>query len=327
MSDNEKPQEIVPSADEIMSVFSFDVEEPKSEPEGGAPPAAPPDGAPVEGTPTTPPAPAAAPAPTPAPTPAETPAPLPELGGGAAPPSPEPAAAPPSTDPRDLQLASLTAQVEALQAMLQQQPTPSAPTPTETPEQETARLVKPEEYAYNLSIPPPVLESIFNEDATKASNGLHHLINNLAGIIHRNVLVAARRDLDKFRVDQQSEQGQTQFQQAQAAAQNEYYTTYPQHNDPVIKMIVAQQAQKLGEEYPQLPWGDQFKLALGARVEQALGALRGAQPAAPTAGPTPVAPSAPAPAKPASFMPVAPSVPMPRFENDAEVIASTFSFN
>jgi hypothetical protein len=237
--------------------------------------------------------------------------------GGATPPP----AAPP--DPRDLELANLKAQLQVLQQQV------SAPVPAaepETPEQAIAKLVKPEEYAYNLSIPQQVLDAVFSEDSGQATNGMHHLINNLASIIHRNVLAASRKDLQAYRTEVQSYSSNEEFTRARDNAQAEYYKDFPHHNEPLIKMIVAQEAQKLGTEYPQLPWGDQFKLALGARVDQALATLRGQQqPVAPTPAAPAQAPSTPT--KPASFMPVVPSSAIPQFENDAEVIASTFSFN
>jgi hypothetical protein len=216
--------------------------------------------------------------------------------------------------------------MESLQAQLISKTTPE--TPAETPEQELARLVKPEEYAYNLNIPQPVLEAVFNQDATVAGQGMHHLVNNLASIIHRNVLAATRKDLEKYKTSQTASTQEADFNKQRDAAQGEYFAAYPTHNDPMIKLIVAQQAQQLGAEYPQLPWGEQFKVALGARVEDALTRLRGGQPAAATPAPTPTpTPVTPTP-KPASFLPVTPgNGGIPHFENDQEVIASTFSFN
>lgn len=345
--DGEVTREPVPvNVDDIFSVLSMSDDPPPAEepPAPAAPAAEPTPAAPAQpqepaAAPSQPQgnAPAAAPAADPAPpAPAAAPpapvVPLPGLDGGAQPPA---AATPPapSADPRDLALANMQAQIEALQAQLLAQPAGATPAPAETPQQELARLVKPEEYAYSLGIPQEVLGAIFNEDANVAAQGMHHLINNLAGIIHRNVLGAARKDLEAYRTEVQSHSQTSDFEKQKQAAQDDYYKTFPAHNDPVIKLVVAQEAQKLGQEYPNLPWGDQFRNALGARVEQAVATLRGGQqpPAQdPTAqaapGITPNRAPVQPPNAPASFLPVNPSGGIPHFENDREVIASTFSF-
>lgn len=328
MGDFEK---IEPNLDDITSVFAFSDDPPEGEPPQ------PPEGAPPLETPPPAPAPTPAPAPAPAQTPAPTPTPEPESGGTPPAPAPLPGleaggVSPPAqienkfagVTEKDLELANLKAQIAALQAQISQPP-PQAE--SETPEQALAKLVKPEEYSYNLSIPQQVLEAVFSEDAGQAATGMHHLINNLASIIHRNVLAASRKDLQSYRSEVTSTSSDAEFAKARDNAQAEYYKDFPHHNEPLIKMIVAQEAQKLGAEYPQLPWGDQFKLALGARVDSALATLRGQQqqpPPAPT--PTPTSRNTPVNPKPASFLPVTPSVGIPQFENDAEVIASTFSF-
>lgn len=330
MTDTNNPSPASDLEAEVMNVFGLS-DTPSALPDFGSPTEqqgeAPTEGqepapaaAPVEPVPasTTEPAqPVAAPVAAPAAVPAPA---LPPL----APQSPPAAApAPVAPDPREMQIASLQAQVEALQRLVTTgTPQPGTPAPA-APEE----IVKPEEIRYGLKIPDEVLGAVFNEDAGIASNGMHHLINNLASIIHRNVLVATRKDLGSFREELQRGTQVDEHERARAAAQAEYYADYPAHDNPHVKLVVAAEAQKLGAEYPGLPWGDQFKLALGTRVNQALYAL-GAAPAEPQPlnSTAPVQVRQTPPAKPAAFMPVAPSGGIPAFENDQDVIASTFSF-
>jgi len=322
----------IPSADdlaaEVSNVLGFGPAVSEEAP-SNEPPAAP--QAPVQ-TPTTP---AQVPPTAPSPSaPAATPSPLPGLEQPTTPqpaPTPQPQAPVPGVDANALELASLRAQVQALtQALDQRTPTPAAGQP-EAPADE---LVKPEEVSYGLKIPDQVLGAVFNEDPNVAAGGMHHLINSLASIIHKNVLTATRKDLQGFRTELTQSATMDQQEVARQKAQDEYYTSFPTHNHPHIKLIVAAEAQKLGAEFPHAPWDDNFKNALGARVNNALAAFGAAPPAQPT---TPAAPTTPAldptrpvqprPAAPASFLPTAPSPGgIPAFEQDQDLIASTFSF-
>jgi len=271
---------------------------------------------------TTPAEPAAPAAPAAAAPPAAAPA-LPGIQEPAAPAAAVPAA------PDALKLASLEATVQALQAQLAQRAAPAAPA-AEVP---AAPLVKPEEVNYGLTIPNEVLTAVFSEDQAQAAAGMTHLVNSLANIVHRNVLTAARRDLHSMRTEIQNESSYSVQEQARRDAQQQYYTAFPTHDNPNIKILVAAEAQKLGAEHPNLQWGPDFMNALGARVNNVLTSL-GANPAVAPQSPAPAAsaqglsPTAPVqpPPKPASFMPQAPSGGIPAFEAGQDLIADTFSF-
>jgi hypothetical protein len=224
-----------------------------------------------------------------------------------APSAPAPAA-PPAVDEAALKTASLEAQVAALTATIDQlranpqpgQQPPAAPESGQAPEGQ----IQPE--VYNLTLPPQVLEAIQSEDAAVSAQGLNRLINDVATIIHNNVLTKATAHTNTAiqNLISQASQGQQAEQRTQAReeAQQAYYTAFPQHNNPVVLPIIQHQAQLMAAEFPNLAWGPDYVNALGARVNNAIAALSGGQPQAQPA-PTPPMPNVP-PAKPAAMMPV-----------------------
>lgn len=236
--------------------------------------------------------------------------PTPQQGDGSSqqpqPPAPAPAAAPapapspaaPTPDPRDAELQSLRAQVQALSQHLtqQQQPQPQAQQPAAQPGQVAGQPQQDptaELQNYNLAIPADVLQAIRSDDDQMAAAGMQHLINSLGKIVHQRV--AQHMDhLVSQRLDEYGHQQNLSQQQQQM--QNDYYSNFTDHNDPAIRLIVAQEAQQMWTENPQLAWGDQARNSLGARVNARLGRTAAAPAPQPQPAPTPAPAPAPRPA-------------------------------
>lgn len=232
------------------------------------------------------------------PTPSIRGEPLPPVALGAPPPPAAPAQGPgqqgaqPSYDPRDLELASLRAQVEQL-TRGQQPPTQGAPPAGQQPQSQGQPGAMP---AYpELQVPADYLQALQGEDQRLGQYALSNLLQQSAGIVHQKIIAEVRQmfdnELQTFRASLQSDQ-QTQ------SAIDDYYSHFPQHK--AAGAIVAQEVQAMQSQFPGAPYNENYRNALGARVNQALAALTGASagngapaPPAPSTPPTPPAPPLP----------------------------------
>jgi hypothetical protein len=266
-------------SDDIASIFGLGEEagpvpnSPESGSDGGASPAASTPAAEGGGeqvpSPTTPPTPPSAQPgqqgePSQAPAPAQTPP--------AAPP-----AAPEPTQPQTpaTSTAALEAQVQALiaqnaQLLAQMQSQGAAPQPQTGPNGQQGADDPDPNMDYRFAIPDDVASAIFNEDANIARNGMAHLINSMGRVIHERVLKSVQervlpRELSNF-------QQQSQLTSQQESMRQDYFKAYPQHNDPGIRLIVAQEAQTMWTLNPTQEWNEDARNALGARVNARLGA-------------------------------------------------------
>lgn len=235
----------------------------------------------------------------------------------------QPAAAPAAPDPKDLELENLKATVAALQAQLQ---TPAAGTPAQpgaaTPSSGDPAAQLPQ---YGLSIPDNVAAMVFGEDPAQAKAGLEHIVNSVLTIAHTRV----RKEFDERLTAMQSAQRQEAAQSATATQVDEikrdYYTAFPTHNHPAVAAVLAEESAKMAASYPNLPWSEQYRNALGTRVNtrlQELQALGGAP-----AAPAPV-PGTPVPSAPAAMTPLAPRPAAPTGgQTDEDLLLETFKFN
>lgn len=324
--ENQTPTSPEPSAEESLALEVadiFGIEQPSietAEPPAASPSAAPP--APVEGAAPVE-APAAAPEPSPAPV-APEPAPAPASSTPAPSPAPTtpPATPTPAPDPRDLQLASLTATVQSLQAALEQQRAnqPGGQPSAAEPGQGTPQAPQLPQYA--LTLPPQVEEALSSEDPTVFRAGVLNIINNLAAIVHHNVRTEFNHRLATFQQERQNDEVVTRQAQEREAQKEQYYSLFPGHKNPTIEPIIQQQAGKLATEYPGLSWGPEFMNALGARVNNALTELTGA---APAPAPAPFTPQPSVPARPAPGLPTGTRGEVPGSElSGSDLIEDTF---
>lgn len=233
------------------------------------------------------------------------------------------APAQPSQADANMELVALKAQVQQLlaerqaaQPAPQQQGAPGAPpAPQGTGEQEEAPR-------YSLTIPDQVSQAIFSEDPATAKQGMEHLVNGLAIVIHTNLRKEFQANIQQLESARQTQVQQEQEQAQRQAAIDKYYGSFPTHRDPTVMQIVAAENAALAAQFPGHPFDDAYIGALGTRVNAKLQALSGAQTA-------PAAPAAvPVPPRPAPMMPSAPSAGgnIPAFERQQDEIADTFSF-
>lgn len=279
----------------------------------------------------------------PAPSP-PSPAPPAEGGPGSAPEAqpatpqgqqpPEPPATPqPSPDDnltpeQKLELNSLRARAEAVEALLtQQQPqTPPAQGGQQPPA--GAQLDEnglPKAQFIPIQLPPAMLEQIFDEDPAKATAGLNMLVSTIAsGLSHRFELRLHQIQSainERFTSQTVAAEEATQAEQAAQHRAN-YFERFPAHNKPIYQPIIAQTASALAAAHPGVMWDDNFMNALGVKVNTVLaemGVVLG--PGNPTA--TQGQPAPAAPAAPAAFLP---SGSRPVVEEDDNIIAETLEW-
>ncbi len=209
-----------------------------------------------------------------------------------------PPAAPAQPAGEDPRIAALTAQIQALTTLvgqLQAGPQPQGAgqqTPQTGPDGSGQPQADPN-MDYRLAIPDDVANAIFNEDAGVARQGMQHLINSFGRIVHERVL----RSVDQLVEQRLAQYGQqSALSQQQEQMRNEYFQAFPQHNEPGIRIIVAQEAQAMWTQNPTLQWDGNARNALGARVAARLGQTQ-TPPQQPQQGAIPPAPApAPAPA-------------------------------
>lgn len=199
--------------------------------------------------------------------PAQQPAPAP---APAAPPAaPASGTAPaPSQDPT---VQALTAQVQALTAHIAQLTQGGPQGVGQQAPQQGQGEQQPQQHPlmdYRLAMPDDVASAVFNEDPGVARQGLTHVINAVGKEIHSRVI----RHVDELIGQKLQSYGQqTSTQQQQERMRQEYFTSFPQHNDPATQLIVAQEAQVMWGANPALAWDENAKNALGARVNARLG--------------------------------------------------------
>jgi len=270
--------------------------------------ATPPTAAPGEG--------AVAPSPSPAPEAPQGAAPAPQPSGlevpsGQVPAAPAPGqpapAAPPAPNEAALELASLRAQVTSLEQRLAAagtQPKPASPAaqpgqqpgqPGSSPEEET-----PPQYGF--VIPDQLGAALTSENPQEVLQGITVLVNSLAANIHKALRQEYSGRLATMRSEIESAVRAPQIAAQKEQMQNEYFTDFPQHKNPLIQPILEQTASELAAQFPGAVWDANYRAALGSRVNAKLLQL-----GVPTGAPAPTpAPTAPTPAKPAAFTPTAP---------------------
>lgn len=214
----------------------------------------------------------------------------------AQPQTPAPAAAPPPVAPVDaekLRLQSLEAQVEALQAELGRARANPPAQPGATPA--GGGTAQPDDLPrYALSLPPQVLAALTSDDEQQFSAGVTTMLNSLATIVHHNVRLEMRQAFAGLMNSAREQDSQTQTATAVQSAREDYYKAFPAHKDPLILPLIQAESQAMSAQFPNLAWSDDFRNALGQRVEARLAQLRGQG----NGGQPPAAPAASIPAGP-----------------------------
>lgn len=238
---------------------------------------------------------------------------------GAQAPQPPAPGAPPApaapVDPNLLRVNSLEATVQALQAELaaaRAHPAPQAgqPQPGQTAGQQDDLP------RYALQLPPQVAAALTSGDDQQTIAGISHMMNSLATIVHHNVRLEMRQALGSLLSTAQSQQAEQETSKFIQDSRADYYGAFPDHNNPLILPIIQAESVAMAGEFPGLPWNENYRNALGQRVEARLAQLRGQQQ---PQGQQP-------PAAPAAMLPVGSRQEVPGAElTGGDLIADTFS--
>lgn len=229
----------------------------------------------------------------------------------------------PTSDPRDLEMASLRAQLQSLQAFIaeQQGTQPGGQAPAAGQPGQPGQPPQPQLEHIPVQLPAPLAEAILGEDPQQAVAGINTLLTTVAsGLATR--FSAQLRQLES-KVNERFDGQQQAVTEQEAAAQAEqlredYFKTFPTHKPAVFLPIIQEQARLLTAEFPGVAWDENFRNTLGVRVNQAL-AEAGVQVSTVATPPrAPQAPSQPAPMLPSG------SRPAPLEE---DIITETFQYD
>ena len=185
-------------------------------------------------------------------------------------PGQQPAAAEPTpaesrlTAEERLQLASLAGLRDQNQQLLdalrnqQQQP------PTGQPPQPSGGV--PIEQVH-LTVPDALYGAVFAEDEQTSKRGLNVLVSSIATAAVNTVLqrVSPIVEAHLQRYDSSTRQSSTAQSQ-----EEEYYTAFPTHRNPLFRTAIEAEMQKMAKEMPNTPWNEDFRNALGTRVNRTL---------------------------------------------------------
>jgi hypothetical protein len=210
-------------------------------------------------------------------------------------PGTQPAAAEPApqetrlTPEERLQLASIRGLQDQNQQLLEalrsqqapQQPQPGgqAPQPSGGPAIEQV----------HLTVPDNLYDAVFAEDPGLSKRGLNVLVSSIATAAVNHVLQKVVPIVDSRL------QGYDQSTRAATTAQSQeedYYTAFPAHRNPLFRTAIESEMQKMAQEMPAAPWNEDFRNALGTRVNrtlQLLGINVGMVPGKPNGGAEPPA--------------------------------------
>lgn len=128
---------------------------------------------------------------------------------------------------------------------------------------------------YNLNLPQNVAAAILGDDPQQAVAGINNMLNSLATIVHHNVRLEMQQRFGQLINAAREQDSQAQTATAIEQAREDYYKAFPAHKDPLILPLIQSETMQMAAEFPGLGWSDQYRNALGQRVEARLAQLRG----------------------------------------------------
>jgi hypothetical protein len=274
--------------DFIMStLFGQDAPEPPTKPAGDQGTGAKPDGGTDTGTAPQTPAPAAkgseaAPPEEQPPVPGVQTSQQPQTeqkpSGGAPPKTPAPGTPPAAAEPAPaetrltpeerLQLASINALREQNQQLLDAlQRGGTQPSTQPQTGQQPQPSGGPAIEQVHLTVPDDLYQAVFAEDDNLSKRGLNVLVSSIA-------TAAVNHTLQRVVpiVQQHLQQYDTSTRQQTTAQRQEedYYSAFPAHRNPMFRTAIESEMQKMASEMPNVPWNEDFRNALGTRVNRTL---------------------------------------------------------
>lgn len=188
-------------------------------------------------------------------------------------PGQQPAAAEPTppesrlTAEERLQLASIealrTQNQQLLEAINRGQTQPQQPTGTQAPQPSGGLPIE----QVHLTVPDDLYNAVFAEDDQLSKRGMNVLVSSIATAAVNHVLQRVVPIVDSRLSGYDSV---TRQRSAAATQEQDYYDNFPGHNNPVFRPVIESEMQKMAQEMPNTPWNEDFRNALGTRVNRTL---------------------------------------------------------
>jgi len=192
-------------------------------------------------------------------------------------PSPTPGTPPAPVAPVDAEALlrqSLEAQVQGLQAEVQRLRASPPAAPTQQPPGGGSAGAD-DLPRYQLNLPPQVAAALTSGDDQQTVAGITHMMNSLATIVHHNVRLEMSQRFGQLINAAREQDSQASTSTAINEAREDYYKAFPGHKDPLILPLIQAETMQMATEFPGLAWSDNYRNALGQRVEGRLAQLRG----------------------------------------------------
>lgn len=194
--------------------------------------------------------------------------------GGAAPETPAPATPAAAVEPAPaetrltpeerLQIASVAALREQNEYLLS---TLRGQTPSQGTQPAPAQPSGPPVEQVHLTVPDELYSAIFAEDENLSKRGINVLVSSIATSAVNLALQKMAPLVDQRIAGYDQSSRQTSTAQAQEA---DYYNNFQAHRNPVFRPVIESEMQKMAQEMPNAPWNEDFRNALGTRVNRTL---------------------------------------------------------
>ncbi|MGI9610005.1 MAG: hypothetical protein ACR2NL_06895 [Acidimicrobiia bacterium] len=165
----------------------------------------------------------------------------------------------------------LVAQLQSQMASMQQQQQQPAPQQPGILPQQQQPQADPLQGNYRFQMPAELVNGLASEDANIRSQALTFLVENTGKQIHQQVLSSVQQMIPQ-QVAPIVQQHQAQAQH-DTTVYNDFYGTYPNLNQPQYRPIVREAADAVLARYPNVPWSDQLKAAIGQEAVQRINNL------------------------------------------------------
>ena len=119
----------------------------------------------------------------------------------------------------------------------------------------------------HLTVPDNLYDAVFAEDPGLSKRGMNVLVSSIATAAVNHVLqrVVPIVDSRLAGYDQSTRQASTAQGQ-----EEDYYKAFPAHRNPLFRTAIESEMQKMAQEMPSAPWNEDFRNALGTRVNRTL---------------------------------------------------------
>jgi len=197
--------------------------------------------------------------------------------GGVAPQTPAPGTPPAAaararaesllTAEERLQLASLEALRTQNQQLLDALNRGSQPQAQPQPGQQPQPSGGPAIEQVHLTVPDDLYNAVFAEDESLSKRGINVLVSSIATAAVNHTL---QRVVPIVQAQLQHYDNSTRQQTTAQRQEEDYYSAFPAHRNPMFRTAIEAEMQKMAQEMPNVPWTEDFRNALGTRVNRTL---------------------------------------------------------